>query len=115
MSDTATTTEPTTTPPATTTGAKKTRAPLTYKLVAIEKTADGGVAFTEVAQPKIEKDIPRRDDFRRAVKKALEGGDEAAVIAWNGKQLTVIGYPEPFTFDAKVEEEVVRKVVITES
>ena len=95
---------------------KKNRTPLTYTLVAIQRDEAGKITgYVPVPQPKIEKMPARRDDFRRAVKDALTKGDESAVEHYNGKQLTVIGHPAPFCFNAKVEEEIVKKVVITES
>jgi hypothetical protein len=95
---------------------KPQRIPLNYALVALQKDESGNVVgFQTVPTPKMDKDNPRRDDYKRAVKAALEAGDQTAVEHYNGKQLTVIAFPEAFCYNAKVQEEVVRKVVITES
>ncbi len=34
---------------------------------------------------------------------------------WNGVELTIVGHPESFKFNAKVEEVTVRKVIINET
>ncbi len=117
MGDTATTTPgPTTTGPTTTGTTKKTRTPLTYTLVAIQRDESGTITgYVPVPQPTIAKETPRRDDYRRAVKKALEDGEDIAVNHWNGVELTIVGHPESFKFNAKVEEVTVRKVIINET
>jgi hypothetical protein len=93
---------------------KRSRTPMTYQLVAIQKNADGEIiSWNAVPQPEISKANPTRADYKRAVRKALEDGKNAA--DYNGKQLTVIGFPEPFCFKAEVETVEIRKVNITES
>jgi len=94
---------------------KKPRAPQTFLLVGVVKDADGNIeSFTRLPQPNVTSDTPRRDDIRRAVKKALEEGNEAAVKFYANKDLAVVSFPEPFRYDCAVEEVTVRKVKITE-
>lgn len=93
---------------------RRSRAPMTYQLVAIQKNEQGEItSWNTVPQPEITKANPTRADYKRAVRKALEDGKHAQ--AYNGKQLTVIGFPEPFCFKAQVETVEIRKVNITES
>jgi hypothetical protein len=106
MADTAT---------ATTPKKKINRTPLNYLLVAVRKDSNGEIqGFDAVKQPDLsEKKNPSRNDYKRAVRKALEAGENAD--DYNGKQLPVLSFPEPFCLSAAVEEVTVRKVSISES
>jgi hypothetical protein len=99
---------------ATATKKKINRTPLNYLLVAIQKDAQGNViGLTPVPQPELSDGKNSRADYKRAVRKALEDGKNAD--DYNGKQLTVIGFPEPFCLTAAVEVVEVRKVTVSES
>lgn len=93
---------------------KVNRKPLNYMLCSIRKDADGVIiGFDVVPTPDTDKDKPTRDDYKRGVRKALEAGENAE--DYNGKQLTVVGFPDPFCLTAEVKEVTVRKVSISES
>ena len=100
---------------ATETKPKRARAPQTFMLVEVAKDAEGNIeGFKRLPQPNV-KDTPRREDIKRAVKKALEEGNEAAVKFYANKDLAVVSFPEPFRYDCAVEVVEVRKVKITEA
>jgi len=118
MSDATTATDPAAAA-ATATKKKRTvnRTPQTMLLCSIERDEAGEiVGFKPVAQPTLAGATARRDDYKRAVRKALEEAPSPEVVAeYNGKQLVVVSFPPPFVFSATVEEQVVRKTVISES
>jgi hypothetical protein len=94
------------------TAKKRSRTPLSYLLCSVQKDGEGNVvSLTPVPQPTVEKNS--RADFKRAVRKCLEDGVNAE--HYNGRQLTVVSFPEPFTFKAEVETVEIRKVSVTES
>jgi len=91
------------------------RAPQTFMLVGVEKDDEGGITgFTRLPQPDVKDGVARREDIRRAVKKALEEGNDAAVKYYANRSLAVISFPEPFSYACEVEEVTVRKVVVKE-
>lgn len=99
-----------TTPPS----AKRGRVPLTYRLVAVGEDEKGEIVdWNLVPQPKLDKENPSRSDYKRAVRKALENGENAE--HYNGKQLAVISFPKSFCFKAKTETVEIRKVNVTEA
>jgi hypothetical protein len=105
MADTAT---------ATPTKKKINRTPLAYELIEVRVNENGLKTYHPVPQPDLgDKKSPTRNDYKRAVRKSLEKGENAE--HYNGKQLTVISYPEPFCFNATIETVEVRKVKINES
>lgn len=102
----------------TTTKAKKkiNRKPLNYLLCAVQRNDAGDISgFSVLPQPVFEKEgKPTRDDYKRAVRKGLEEGRDDSEF-FNNKELTVVGFPEPFRLNAEVEEVVVRKVKVSEA
>jgi len=100
-------------------GDKRTRnvTPLHYRLVAVSRDESGEpTRFDVVPAPDGVKDPKRRDQYKRSVRAVLEAAEDAdAVQAYNGKQLTVVAFPDPFMFKAEVKEETIRTVHITES
>lgn len=99
---------------ATATKKKINRTPLNYLLCAVQKDADGNVsALIPVPQPTLPEGKNSRADYKRAVRKALEDGKNAD--DYNGKQLAVVAFPEPFCLTAAVEVVEVRKVTVSES
>jgi len=116
MTDTAAAT------PATETKPKKIRVPLTYELLhrltmrelkaQMAELPEDQVVYLAVKQPaNVKKDKPRRDDFERGVKAALETGTGAE--NYNGKALVVAGFSPGFCYSAEVEEVTVRKVKVS--
>lgn len=100
--------------PDTATKPKKTRTNLTYELLTPRLNGNGEkVGYDIVPTPSnVKKDKPRRDDFERGVKAALEAGNEAAE-AYNDKPLLVAAFGPGFCYTAKVEEVTVRKVKVS--
>lgn len=93
---------------------KRNRTPMNYLLCAVQKDADGNVVgLKPVKQPPLPKGSNTRDAFKRAVRKCLEEGVNAD--EYNGRQLTVVGFPEPFCFKAEVETVEIRKISISEA
>lgn len=92
------------------------RTPMDYDLVEVTFDEDGApIKWERVSPPDGVKDRKRRDQYKRAVKAVLEDAqDGEAVSRYNDKHLTVISYPKPFIFSAKVKEETIRTVEITE-
>lgn len=59
---------------------KRSRTPMTYQLVSIQKDEQGAIiSWNAVPQPEIKKPNPTRADYKRAVRKALEDGKHADV------------------------------------
>ena len=87
MADTAT---------ATTPKKKINRTPLNYLLVAVRKDSNGEIqGFDAVKQPDLsEKKNPSRNDYKRAVRKALEAGENAD--DYNGKQPDILRVAERY-------------------
>ena len=101
---------------ATATADKKTinRTPLTYRLVDLRTNDNGLETYHAVPQPDLgDKKTKTRNDYKRAVRKALEAGENAE--HYNNKDLIVVGYAPAFRFNATVETVEVRKVKITEA
>lgn len=93
---------------------KRKTTPMTYLLCSVQKDAEGNItSLNVVPQPPLDKPTNSRTEIKRAVKKALEKGQHAE--HYNGRQLTIVGFPAPFCFKAEVETIEVRKVNITES
>ena len=119
MSDATTVTDPAAPAAAAPKKKKRTvnRTPQIMLLCSIERDETGEiVSFKPVAQPTLAGDTARRDDYKRAVRKTLEEAPSPEVVAdYNNKQLVVVSFPPPFVFSATVEEQVVRKTVISES
>ncbi len=92
------------------------RTPQQMVLCRVQRNDDGAITgFVPVVQPPLEGDGPhRRADYERAVKKALEEAtNENLLAAYNKTELVVVSFPPPFTFNVKVEEEVIRKTVVS--
>jgi len=97
---------------------KKTRSvtPLHYRLVSVS-LGEGGepTHFDVLPVPDGVKDPKRRDQYKRAVRAVLEAAEDGErVKLYNGRQLTVVSYPDPFMFRAEIKEETIRTVQITE-
>jgi hypothetical protein len=110
-------------PAATKPKTKRTKKPLTYQLLAsetvkslLERASDlptATVVYVAVPPPNtVRKDKPRRDDYKRGVKAALEAGENIEV--YNDRALVVGSFGDTFRFKAEVEEVTVRKVKVSE-
>lgn len=103
---------------------KKTRKPLNYQMLTPRLDDDGEVILGEdglpagydavPTPPNVKKDAPRREDFDRGVRAALETGS-AVAEQYNGKKLYVAAMADGFCYAAEVVEQTIRKVKITKA
>lgn len=95
---------------------KPRKTPKTQLLCAVEQDAQGNVLSLKPVQSQPDTgDYRSFQDYKRAVRRALEQGDDkVACDEYNGRRLTVVAFPPPFCFQAEIKEEVIRKTHVTE-